>query len=205
MTVSPQGDFSRTSTSTELPRCLCSDPLTRQLEAEGFWYLANLGQALVILAVAVVLLWKRPLWVLPLPVLSLLLMLIFEAVDPSTKITECTERELSAIAELPPPPGRPPLDFQSEPSNGCIARFNSTLSAQQLIDHYRQTAKQAGWEVEEPGGVVLEPGKAAPQSPGPLGMSNETVTAAVNHERAGDEGPARDQLWVVVEIHERPT
>ncbi len=173
MTVSPQGDFSRTSTSTELPRCLCSDPLTRQLEAEGFWYLANLGQALVILAVAVVLLWKRPLWVLPLPVLSLLLMLIFEAVDPSTKITECTERELSAIAELPPPPGRPPLDFQSQPSNGCIAR--------------------------------LEPGKAAPQSPGPLGMSNETVTAAVNHERAGDEGPARDQLWVVVEIHERPT
>lgn len=169
----------------------------------GFWYLANLGQALGILVVAVVLLWNHPLWVLPLPVLSLLLMLIFEAVDPSTKITECTDTELSAIVELPPPPGTPPLDFQSEPANGCIARFNSTLSGEQLIDHYRQTAKQAGWEVEEPGEVVLEPGEEAPQSAGPLGMSNETVTAAVTYERAGDEGPARDQLWVVVEIHER--
>src|SRR6476469_1917905 len=95
------------------------------LDWEGFWYLANLGQALGILVVAVVLLWKRPLWVLPLPVLSLILMLIFEAVDPSTNITECTQTELSAAAELPPPPGTPVLDFRSEPSNGCIARFNS--------------------------------------------------------------------------------
>jgi len=169
----------------------------------GFWYLANLGQALVILVVGGVLFWKRPLWVLPLPVLSLLLMLVFEAVDPSTKITECTEAELSAIAELPPPPVIPPLSFESEPSNGCITRFNSNLSGEQLIDHYRQTAKKAGWQVEEPGEVVVEPGEEAPQSAGPLGMSNETVTAAVNYEAAGDEGPARDQLWVVVEVHER--
>jgi hypothetical protein len=169
----------------------------------GFWYLANLGQAVVILVVAVVLLRRRPLRVLPLPLVSLLLMLAFQGIDPSTRNTDCTDAELSAVAELPPPPGTPPLDFQSEPSNGCITRFTSSLSGEQLIDHYRRTAEQAGWQVEEPGGVVLEPGEEAPQSAGPLSMSNEDVTAAVHYERAGDEGPARDQLWVVVEVHER--
>ena len=169
----------------------------------GFWYLANLGQAVVILVVAVVLLGKRPLWVLPLPAVSLLLMLAFQGVDPSTRTTDCTDLELSAIAELPPPPGTPPLNFESEPANGCITRFTSNLSGDQLIDHYRQAGKQAGWSVEEPGEVVLEPGEEAPQSAGPLGMNNEDVTAAVMYERAGDEGPAADQLWVVVEVHER--
>ena len=135
----------------------------------GFWYLANLGQALATLVVAVVLLRERPLWVLPLPALSLLLMLAFQGVDPSTKITECTDTELSAAAELPPPPGTPPLDFESEPSNGCIVRFNSTLSGEQLIDHYRQAAEQAGWEVQEPGEVVLEPGRGSPARGGTSG------------------------------------
>ena len=168
----------------------------------GFWYLANLGQAVVILVVAVALLGKRPLWVLPLPAVSLLLMLAFQGVDPSTRNTDCTDVELSAIAELPPPAGTSPLDFQSEPANGCIARFTSTLSGEQLIDHYRQAAEQAGWEADETGEVLLEPGEEAPQSAGPLSMSTKDVTAAVHHERAGDEGPARDQLWVVVEVHE---
>ena len=136
-------------------------------------------------------------------VLSLLLMLAFQAVDPSTKTTDCTEAELSAVADLTPPPGTPPLEFQSEPSNGCIARFNSNLSGEQLYGHYRLVAKNAGWVVEEPGEVVLEPGQEAPQSPGPLGLSNDMLSAVVSYERAGDEGPARDQLWVVVEIYER--
>ena len=140
---------------------------------------------------------------LPLPVLSLLLMLAFEAVDPSTKITDCTEAELAAVAQLPPPPGTPPLEFQSEPSNGCIARFPSDLSGAKLLDHYRQAAQKAGWEVEEPGSVLVEPGEEPPQSLGPLGLSHETVSASVHYEQAGDEGPARDQLWVVVEVHER--
>ncbi len=34
-------------------------------------------------------------------------------------------------------------------------------------------------------------------------MSNETISASVQYERAGDEGPARSRLWVVVEVHER--
>ena len=169
----------------------------------GFWYLANLGQALLILVGAVLLIWRRPLWVLPLPVLSVLLMLTFQAVDPSLETTECTEAELAAIAELPPPPGTPPLEFQDEPGNGCIARFHSSLSGKQLLDHYRRAAKEAGWQVEELDEVVLGPGEEAPDFPGPLGMTNETVTAAVQYERAGEEGPARDQLWVVVEVQER--
>lgn len=169
----------------------------------GFWYVANLGQALLILAVAGALIWRRPLWVLPLPVLSLLLMLAFQAIDPTLRTTECTEVELSAIAELPPPPGTAAPEFQSEPENGCIARFYSSLTGEQLFDHYRQAATRAGWQIEEPGEVALEPGEEAPDFPGPLGLSNETVTAAVQYERAGDEGPASDQLWVVLEVHER--
>src|SRR6476469_3962288 len=103
------------------------------LDWEGFWYLANIGQALGILVLAVVLLWKRPLWVLPLPVLSLILMLSFEAVDPSTKITECTQTELSAARNCRRLPARPRWTSSPKPSNGCIARFNSTLSGVALI------------------------------------------------------------------------
>ena len=75
----------------------------------GFWYLANLGQAAALLVLALVLVWKRPLLVVPLPVVSLLLYLTFQAVDPSLKTTECTATELSAAAEFPPPPGTPAL------------------------------------------------------------------------------------------------
>lgn len=176
----------------------------------GFWYVANLVQALVILVLAGVLVRHRPLLVLPLPVLSLLLMLVFQAVD---KPAACTEVELSAAAQLPPPPGTAPLQFESEePVNGCIARFETAVSADQLLDHYRTAAQKAGWQVEEadwrvdePGEVPVEPGQPAPEISGGilLGMSSETMAASVSYERAGDEGPARDRLWVVVEINER--
>jgi len=171
----------------------------------GFWYVANLVQAGLILVVAVVLVRKRPLLGVPLPLLSLLLMLVFQAVDPSTKTTECTDVELAAAARLPPPPGPPPLPFQSEPVNGCIARFETALSAQQLLDHYRTAAQTAGWQIEEPREVDVEPGQPTPEVAGGslLGMSSESTAVAVSYERAGDEGPARDRLWVVVEIHER--
>ena len=66
-----------------------------------------------------------------------------------------------------------------------------------------QAARKAGWQVEEPGPVLVEPGEDPPQSLGPLGLSTDTISAAVNYEQAGDEGPAREQLWVVVEVHER--
>ncbi len=169
----------------------------------GFWYVANLVQAVVILVIAAVLIVKRPLLVLPLPIVSLLLMLAFEAVDPSTKITDCTEAELAAVAELPPPPGTAPLDFRSEPANGCIARFHSDLSGDQLIDHYRRAGQHAGWTIDPVDPVPMEPGGEVPQSPGSLSLSSETVTAAVSYESAGDEGHAREQLWVVVEVHQR--
>ena len=137
-----------------------------------------------------------------LPVLSSFLMMGAEMVH-AYRTTECTDAELSAVADLPPPPNTPPLEFQDEPGNGCIARFETSLSGEQLFDHYRLSARAAGYAIEEPGEGVLEPGEEAPQSPGPLGLSNETVTALVQYEAAGDEGPASDQLWVVVEVHER--
>ena len=85
----------------------------------GFWYLANLGQAAALLVLALVLVWKRPLLVVPLPVVSLLLYLTFQAVDPSLKTTECTATELSAAAEFRRHPAR--LCSSSSPSRSTAA------------------------------------------------------------------------------------
>jgi hypothetical protein len=170
----------------------------------GFWYLANLGQAAALLVLALALVWKRPLLVLPLPVISLLLSLTFQAVDPSLKTTECTAAELSAVAELPPPPGTPVPQFSTEPVNGCIARFNTTLTSDQVLGHYRLTARMAGWEVQEAGEIVVEPGQEPPTpGTGSLDLTKDQISVALHLEPAGEEGPADTGTWVVFEVHER--
>jgi hypothetical protein len=169
----------------------------------GFWYLANLGQAAALLVLALVLVWKRPLLVLPLPVLSLLLCLTIQAVDPSLKTTACTAAELSAAAEFPPPPGTPAPQFQSEPVNGCIARFNTTLTSDQVLDHYRLTADNAGWQVQEPGELVVEPGQEPPTpGTGGLDLTKDQISAALHLEPTGED-PTGTGTWVVLEVHER--
>lgn len=170
----------------------------------GFWYLANLGQAAALLVLALVLVWKRPLLVVPLPVVSLLLYLTFQAVDPSLKTTECTAAELSAVAEVPPPPGAPALQFQSEPVNGCIARFSTALTSDQVLAHYRLTADKAGWEVDEAGDLVVEPGQEPPTpGTGSLDMTKDQISAAIHLEPTGENNPAGAGTWVVFEVHER--
>lgn len=172
------------------------------------WY-ANLAQGIIVLVGAGMLIRKRPLLVLPLPVLSFLLMLALQAVDPSLKVTECSPPELSAAAELSPPPGSPPPKFESYPTSGCGAGFHSSLSGKQVLEHYRLVAREAGWQVEEPdqGPVVIEPGEepptAAEQEEHTVYLHKETVTALVSFEPAGEEGPLRKQIWVVVGINER--
>ena len=169
----------------------------------GFWYLANLGQAAAFLVLALALVRKRPLLVVPLPVVSLMLSLTFQAVDPSLKTTECTAAELSAVAELAPPPGTPAPQFQSEPVNGCIARFSTTLTSDQVLDHYRLTADNAGWEVEEAGEIVVEPGEEPPTpGMGSLDMTKNQISAALLLEPAGEEDPTGAETWVVIEVHE---
>ena len=169
--------------------------------------IANLAQGLIILVVAVLLIWKRPLLVLPLPVLSFLLMLALQAVGLPLGPTKCTPPELSAAAELPPPPGSPPPSFESYPHSGCTADFYSSLSGKQILDHYRLAAVNAGWQVEEPdpgeGGVA--PGKEPPtlaEREVRTYLSNETVTAEVTWEPV-EEGPMRGQTFVIVHLYER--
>lgn len=170
----------------------------------GFWYLANLGQVAALLVLALALIRKRPLLVLPLPVVSLLLSLTFQALDPSLKTTECTATELSAAAEFPPPPGTPTPQFQSEPINGCIARFSTTLTSDQVFDHYRLAADTAGWEVEEPGEIVVEPGQEPPTpGTGSLDMTEKQISVVLHVEPAGEEDPTGRGTWVVFEVHER--
>ena len=170
----------------------------------GFWYLANMGQAVAILVLAIVLLRKRPLLVLVLPVVSLVLSQAFLAVDPSLKTTECTAAELSAAAEFPPPLGSPAPRFQSEPANGCMARFSSTLTGEQVVDHYRLAPKKAGWKVEDAGEVVVEPGQEPPTpGMGSLYMNKDQMTLELLVEPAGEEGPARTGTWVVMGVWQR--
>ena len=167
----------------------------------GFWYLANLGQAAVLLVLALALLWKRPLLVLPLPVASLLLMLAFSAVDPSLRTTDCTPVELAAAAELPPPPGSPAPQFQNEPENGCIARFHSTLAGDQVLDHYRQAAENAGWQVIDSGEVPVEPGEEPPTpGTGGLSLTKNGMRFELNFEPAGEEGPGQNRSWVILSV-----
>jgi hypothetical protein len=168
---------------------------------------ANLAQGLVILVVAVLLIRKHPLLVLPLPVLSFLLMLALQAVGLPLGPTKCTPPELSAAAELPPPPGSPPPSFESYPHGGCTADFYSSLSGKQILDHYRLAARDAGWHVEEPdpGEVVEAPGKEPPtlaEREVRTLLSNDRVTAEVTWEPV-EEGPMRGQTFVIVHLYER--
>ena len=170
----------------------------------GFWYLANLGQAAVLLVLALALIWKRPLLVLPLPVVSLLLSLTFQAVDPSLKTTECTAAELSAAAEFVPPPGTPAPQFQSEPVNGCIARFNTRLTSDQVLDHYRLTADGPDGRWRRPVRSWWSPVQEPPTpGTGSLDMTKDQISAAVHLEPTGGEDPAGTRTWVVLEVHER--
>jgi len=165
----------------------------------GFGYLANMAQGVIILVVAVLLTPKRPLLVLPLPVLSLLLMLALQAL--TLRVTECSQEELSAVAELAPPPGSPPLSFQSYPHSGCVTEFYISLSGKRVLDHYRRAATNAGWQVE-PGDVSVEPGQGSFDA-GNLYLHNATMTVEVRYESGGEEGPLRDQTAVVVSVYER--
>ena len=116
---------------------------------------------------------------------------------------------MSAAAEFPPPPGTPAPQFQSEPVNGCIARLSTRLTSDQVLDHYRLTAHRAGWEVQEAGEVVVEPGQEPPTpGTGSLDMTKDQISAAVHLEPAG-ENPTGEEVaagtgtWVVFEVHER--
>ena len=141
---------------------------------------------------------------LPLPVVSLLLYLTFQAVDPSLKTTACTATELSAVAEFPPPPGTPAPQFQSEPINGCIARFSTTLTTEQVLAHYRLTADNAGGRWRRPVNSRWSPGQEPPTpGTGSLDMTKNQISAAFRLEPAGEEQPAGTGTWVVLEVHER--
>ncbi len=172
----------------------------------GLGYVANLGQIVAIVVLALAWFRKHPLRVLPLVLASFLLTQVLLAVDPSLKTRECTPSELAAVAEFPPPPGSPEPDFQSEPDNGCTARFHVDLRGEQLLEHYEQAAKAAGWEVDDPGMVELDNGKIVPAETIDIhsrshSMSNDKMRLELSFEREGTGSPQR--LWVVLNLHER--
>ena len=155
----------------------------------GFWYLLNLGQGVALLVLAFVLVRERPLLVLPLPVVSLMLSLVFQAVDPSMIPRECTPAVLSAAAELPPPPGIPPPQFRSIDHPNCTARFTTTLTSDQLLDHYRRAATKAGWEVAAHE-LLVEPGEEPPApGMGGLTMTKNKIRADLSVAPADMEQP----------------
>jgi len=146
--------------------------------------LANLAQALI-LVIAEFLLVKHPLLAVPLRIVSLLLCWRCTGLDPSTKSRDCSQAELAAAAQLPPPPRSPPPTFQSEPTEGCIARFTSNLPATKVLDHYRLAATKAGWQLQD-----------EPPETHSLAMSNDTMTVAV-------AAIPQEQGLVIVSVYER--
>ena len=164
----------------------------------GFWYLLNLGQGVALLMLALAWVRKRPLRVLPLPVVSLMLSLVFQAADPSMIPKKCTPAELSAAAELPPPPGIPPPQFRSIDGGNCTARFTTTLTGDQLLDHYRRAATQAGWEVADQEYGTSEP-EEEPPAPGIGGLvmtKSKTIVSLgfvpASYEQPGATGSEAD-------------
>ena len=84
--------------------------------------------------------------------------------------TVCSPAVTAAAAELGPIPGY--NDPRERPEfvatlRGCSARFNSPLAEADLMNHYRDTAQAAGWQLH------------GEQSTKKATMSNATVTAEV--------------------------
>ena len=143
----------------------------------GLWWVLAVGQGVVIfIAMCLMLAWKRPLLVLPLPVLSALLASAFWTIDERLDDWACSPEALTAVNSLRRPSdliGR--LEFEHESGKGCALFFNSRLSEPEYVQHYVDAGRQAGWEVVE----------AVPAQRAVLQNSAWVVTAEVNKRDTG--------------------
>ena len=142
----------------------------------GLWYVANVVQGVLLLFAAVVAAWLRPALALAVPVVSFALMLCLQAADRVVDAQVCSPGAKDAVRQLGPLPDQgESLDYTVELRQGCVARFNSSLSRQKVIEHYRVGARRAGWQ------------ETGDQSPQRVQVSNErwTVEVRVNDDEFG--------------------
>ena len=113
----------------------------------GVWYVANVVQGVLLLFAAVVAAWFRPALAVVVPAVSFALMLCLQAADRVVHAQVCSTAAQDAVQQLGPLPDQDePPDFTVELRQGCVARFNSSLPEEQVIEHYRTGARKAGWQ-----------------------------------------------------------
>lgn len=121
----------------------------------GWTYIAAVLQSLAGITIILWLMRQRPVLSLAVPGVSALLTAGLLLLGTTlAKVTECSPAERAAVAELAAPPGAS-IVLQGELSNGCIARFNTSLSASELTAHYEREFAAHGWQLR-PGEISEE-------------------------------------------------
>lgn len=89
---------------------------------------------------------RRAVAALVVPLVSLLLTFgLLWVGDLMARQTECSPAERAAFAELAPPPGAT-VELRGEMANGCIARFDTSLSGPEVAAHYEREFTAHGWQ-----------------------------------------------------------
>lgn len=89
---------------------------------------------------------RRPGGALVVPLVSALMtVLLLVAGHLLARVTECSPDERAAFAELAPPPGTT-IELRGEMGNGCIARFDPSLSGAEIAAHYEHEFTAHGWQ-----------------------------------------------------------
>jgi hypothetical protein len=94
---------------------------------------------------------KKPVAALPVPLISLCLLLLFVKLDGLIADQVCSPDVIRAANDLGSIPGftqRP--EFRPELGKGCAARFNSPRPRAEVIERYRSAGARNGWTLAAP-------------------------------------------------------
>lgn len=141
----------------------------------GPTYVAAVLAAVLGLGVVAWLARRRPVAALAVPLVSALmtggLLLVG---DQLARTTECSPAERAAFAELAPLPGAT-IELRGEMANGCIARFDTSLSGPEVAAHYEREFTAHGWQT-------------VPSAPGTAATKNGIVVRIEVFDRVKNEG-----------------
>lgn len=125
----------------------------------GWSHVVALLQGLLGLVVIVLLAVRRRWAALAVPLVSAALAAGLAALGVATApLTECSEAEETALAELSTPAGQP-LEPDGRMEFGCYAQFGSELSLVELRSQYGPQLRERGWHVQ----VLDEPPPPGPE------------------------------------------
>lgn len=113
----------------------------------GWTWAAALLQVLALSGVLAVLASRRSWLVVAVPIASLLLSLgLFVLFVQAETRWACKPEYAAATSQLDPPAGSD-VRFTGEAGNGCIARFTTDATPQEILAHYRGELTENGWNI----------------------------------------------------------